>query len=238
MKKTVTKKKSSSAPFVLGIGLALLALCSGIFLLPHAVKAFIQSSLSKTTGLPVQIGKIHLSLARSQFSIKNLQFSNAKGFPDAPLARIGKVKIHYLPPVTIGGWFELKKVEVDFEEFRLVRNEAGSLNLPAPPSLPVRGETIDELVLNLGPVTYTDLSGGQPVQQTFDVKLEKAVYRKVKGIPGILEILNWEILKRTGVEEKTTPSPPEIKPLAEPQPVASEATPPALAPAPEPEPAK
>lgn len=228
MKKTVTKKKPSLSFLTFGGGVVLLFFFLIVYLLPPAASALIQGYLSKTTGLPVKIHKLHVSLVRSQFSIKDLQFSNAKGFPDAPLARIGKVRIHYLLPATIGRWFELKKVEINFNEFRLVRNESGNLNLPAIRPLPASGETIDELVLNLGSVTYTDLSGKQPVQQTFDVKLENSVYRKVKGIPGIFEILNWEILKRTGVEEKKNPPLPEIKPLAESTPA------PPQAPAPEP----
>jgi len=210
-------KKPSGSFFALRAGLVLLALCLGIFLFPHAVKALIQYSLSQTSGLPVEIDEIQFSLTRPRFLIKDLEFSNGKGFPASSLARIGEIEVHYLPPATIGGWFELKKVEVDFQEFRLVRNEGGSLNLPALRPLAARGETIDELVLNLGPVIYTDLSGGQPIQQTFDLELDKAVYRKVKGVPGILEILNWEILKRTGVEEGTS-SPPEIRPVVESEP--------------------
>lgn len=216
-RKTLTKENPANPLLTLGVSIAglLLLLSLGVFLLPLAAEVLIQNNLSKASALPVKIGKIHFSLTRPQFSIKDLEFSNSKGFPAAPLTRIGEVKVRYLPPATIGGGFELKKVEVDFREFRLVRNKAGSLNLPVLRPLPARGQTIDELVLNLSPVTYTDLSGQQPVQQTFDLKLEKAVYRKVKGVPGILEILNWEILKRTGVEEKTNPPPPEIKPVTE-----------------------
>lgn len=235
MKKTVTKKESSIPFLALGVGATLLLFSLAVFLLPPVAIALIQNYLSQTTGLSVKIRKLSLNLARSQFSIKDLEFSNSTGFPEAPFARIGKVRMHYLPPATLGGGFELKKVEVDFKEFWLVRNEAGTLNLPALRPLPAKGKTIEELVFNLDTVAYADLSGGQPVQQTFDVKLEKATYRKVKGIPGILEILNWEILKRTGVEERTGPPIPEIKPTPESGPVPAPAVPPASSSPPKPE---
>lgn len=215
MKKAAASKKSSKPLLALGGGVALLLLSLVVFLLPLAGKVFLQSRLSKTTGLLVRIGQVHFSLTRPRFLIKDLEFLNSKGFPPAPLARIGEVRVGYLPPAVLGEGFELAKVEIDFKEFRLVRSEAGSLNLPAPRPVPLRGERIGELVLNLGPLTYTDLSGERPLQQSYDLKLEKALYRNVKGVSGILEILNWEILKRTGVEEK--PKPP-AKPVPLPAP--------------------
>jgi hypothetical protein len=74
--------------------------------------------------------------------------------------------------------------------------------------------TIEELILNLDSVTYTDLTGEQPVhQKTFDLGLKDATYRNVKGVAGIIEIINWEILKRTGISAAlaTIPATPQIQ---------------------------
>ena len=142
--------------------------------------------------------------------------------------------MQYLPPPIILGRFKIQKVEINFKELRLVRNEVGSINLRIQPPLLAAGSTIDEVVINLGSLTYTDLSSGHPVQKTFDLGLNKAVYRNVKGAAGIMEIVNWEVLKRTGVEteQKSKPAPPEMKPAPEPAVAAKPVIPGAIAPVP------
>lgn len=198
----------------LGIALLLIGLLT-VFLLPSAAKALMIRNLSKTTGLGVTMESVKLSLIRPQFLIQGLRFSNPDGFPSAELTEIGTLKVRYFPPPLFGLWIDVRRVELHFKEFRLVRNEAGNLNLPAVvPRQRVRG-TINEVALNLGTVTYTDLSQGQPIQKTFNLQLESATYRNVKGIAGIVEIVNWEVLKRTGVEEQEPAPLAEIKPIVE-----------------------
>lgn len=215
MLKTVTKKKSSRlAGNLMTAAVALFLLgCFLVFLLPVAAEAVFQNRLSKAAGLPVQIGKVQFSLTSPRFSLSQIEVFNPKDFPAGPLARVREANVRYLPSLQFVGGFEFKRVEIEFEEFRLLRNEKGILNLPL---LKSAGEkpVIEEVVFNLTSVTYTDLSGAQPVQQTYDLGLSNAVYRNVKGIPGIVEIIGWEILKRTGVEEKTGPVMPEIRPTA------------------------
>ncbi len=215
MPKSITKKKSSPLSNGATTLIALFLLgCFLVFLLPVVVEAVFQSQLSKATTLPVEIGKVHFSLRRPQFSIQEIQILNPSGFPAGPLAQVGEVRARYSPSPKFVGGFELKKVEIDFKDFRLIRNETGKLNLPSLAPAENRN-LINEVILNLGPVTYTDLSSGQPAQETFDLALSHAIYRNVKGISGILEILKWEILKRTGVEESAPPALPQIKPIGE-----------------------
>lgn len=215
MAKTTTKQKSSR-----GLGntvTAIVALfllgCFLVFLLPVFVESVFEGQLSKAAGLPVQIGNVHFSLTRPQFSVQAVEVLNPAGFPAGPLAQVSQARVRYAPSPKFVGGVELKQMQIDFKEFRLLRNETGALNLPSP-SATMGGPVIGEVTLNLASVTYTNLSGGQPTQQTFELGLTNALYRNVKGIPGILEILNWEILKRTGLEEKMPSGVPEIKPIA------------------------
>lgn len=227
MRKTAVPKKSSNPILAFGLFLILIGALA-VFLLPRTAKAFLSARLSRTIGLPVEIRELNFSLTPSQFSMKDLRFLNPPGFPPTELAAIKEVKALYsFSPVTVGR-LSLKKVEVDFKELRLIRNKTGRLNLPEPPKV-LAGGLIDEVILNLGPVTYTDLSEGQPVQKTFDLGLRNALYRNVKGVVGILEIVNWEALKRTGVEAEA-PVIPEIKPI--PSPAPSPAAAPSVAPPP------
>lgn len=219
MRKAPAKQKSSSLLGSLGTVLITFLLIGAfvVFLLPVVLERVMEVQLSKATGLSVQIGKVHFSLTRPQFVVGETQFLNPPDFPGAPLVQIGQIRIHYAPSPTFLGWMILQKVEIDFREFRLVRNKRGVLNLPQTGPTAKGRNTIGEVVLNLRSVTYTDLSGAQAAQERFDLKLVNAVYRNVKGVAGIFEILNWEILKRTGVEEKAKPALPEIKPIAESQ---------------------
>ncbi|GEM_PF-1188844 len=215
MKKATTKQKPSNRIGSLATAFVALFLlgCFLVFLLPAVVESVFQGQLSKATGLPVELGRVHFSLSQPQFSIQDVQVLNPVGFPAGPLAEVSEARVRYAPSAKFVGGFELKRLEIDFKDFRVLRNEKGVLNLPIG-VLTGRGSVIEEVKLNLASVTYTDLSGRQPAQQTFELGLTNAIYRNVKGIPGILEILNWEILKRTGLEEKKAPALSEIKPIA------------------------
>ena len=205
MKKTASLKKSSNFILNVGIFLILLAVLAVLFF-PRAAKAILTAQLTKLVGLPVTIREMDFSLTEPQFLINGLLFANPHGFPAAELAQISKVKVQYVPSFAMLGRFNLKRVEVNFKELRLVRNQKGTINLPLkPPTQAVGDMIIDEVVLNLGPLTYTDLSGKEPVQKTFDMGLNQAIYRNVKGVAGIMEIVSWEVLKRTGLEAKAEP---------------------------------
>ena len=216
MKKATTKQKPSSRISNLATAFVALFLlgCLLVFLLPAVVESVFQGQLSKATGLPVELGKVHFSLTQPQFSVQDIQIMNPPDFPAGPLAEVSEARVRYAPSPKFVGGFELKRLEIDFRGFRVLRNEKGILNLPLGVSTS-RGPVIKEVKLNLASATYTDLSGGQPSQQTFELGLTNAVYRNVKGISGLLEILNWEVLKRTGLEEKKAPTLPEVKPIAE-----------------------
>lgn len=191
--------------------LILVAAAAWLFF-PKAFKALVAQHLSRETGLPVRIDQLDLNFRKPEFLLTGLQLLNPIGFPAADLARIADVKVQYASPLALVGLSDLKKVEVNFKELRLVRNESGGINLPLQLPMQAVGDTIEEVVINLGSVTYTDLSGTEPVQETYDLGLDKAVYRNVKGVAGIMEIVSWEVLKRTGVAPKeeaaVSPGPP------------------------------
>lgn len=212
------KQKSSGLPSNLGglvVGLFLIVLL-GVFISPWFAQRLVQNRLSNATGLHLRIGTVHFNLTRPKFWIKDLQFYNPKGFPASPLALIEEVNAKYSPFSVLLGRPHFKKVQVNFKEFRLMRNDRGLLNLPAASSSVSGAQaTIDELDINLDKVTFTDLSTGQPQQQTFNLGLVNSTYRNVKGVAGIVEILNWEVLKRTGVPEKITVPTIPVKPIAE-----------------------
>lgn len=229
MTKAVAAKRETT-PFVV-ILLVLLVIGSlTVFLLPRAVEALILGRIAKATGLEATVGEFQIGLARSEFSLKDLFLLNPPDFPSAPLAVVSEAKVQFLPPPVLGISLDVKRVEVNFSEFRLIRNEKGVLNLPASQVPEKVRDPFDEVLLNLNTVTYTDLSGGQPVQTTFNIALQNGLYRNVKGIGGIVEIVNWEVLKRTGIEEKVSaapappPGPPSV-PILEPSPVPAEPAP-------------
>ena len=187
---------------------------------PSALSLSAKKSLENIAGVPVEVGRFHLSLTRPQFTLKDLKLFNPKGFPEGEMTVLKQVKGDYPSPPIFGGISNLKNLELEFEQFRLIRNKSGIMNLPAlNPFQSIKGN-IDTVKITLGNVTFTDLIGNQPAQQTFDLELQKAVYRNVKGIPGVIEIVNWEILKRTGIEEgkpeePETPIVAELRPIAE-----------------------
>ena len=231
MKKSAAPKKSS-AGFLKVLVLIVLLTSLIVLFLPKAVKSHIKSRLAQAIGLPLQVGEIDLSFTSPQFLLKDLLLSNPNGFPSAEMAQISRVQVQYVPSFAFLGGLDVQKVEINFNELRVVRNETGGINLPVqPPLSAAAADVIDEVVLNLGSVTYTDLSGGEPVQKTFDVGLVNAVYRNVKGIAGIMEIVNWEVRKRIGIQEASKEVAQPESPAAVPVPPASQSSEAAPAPA-------
>ncbi|MBI2167413.1 MAG: hypothetical protein HYU34_04105 [Candidatus Omnitrophica bacterium] len=200
MKKTPGHKKNSPKSFttILLVILVLLALAKGA---PTALEFFVVKSLEGTVGAAVKIDRIQIDFLRSQFSLKGVRVSNPAGFPKGEMAILDRVSGRYTLPPVPGMAPGVKKLEVEFLEFRLLKNEKGILNLPALNPFARPGAAIEELLLTLSPVTFTDLSKEPPSQENYDLGLKQSVYRNVKGVWGIIEILNWEILKRTGIEE-------------------------------------
>lgn len=235
MKKAVAAKRET-APLVVVLLILLVIGISAVFLLPRAVETLLLGRISKAAGLEATLGDFQMSLTKPEFSLKDLFLLNPPDFPSAPLAVVNEAKVQFLPPPVLGISLDVKRVEVNFGEFRLIRNEKGNLNLPASQVPEKVRDTFDEVFLNLNTVTYTDLSGGQPVQTTFEIGLQNGLYRNVKGIRGIIEIVNWEVLKRTGIEEKVSVAPtaeppgvPVLEPAPAPAPETAESPAPAAA---------
>jgi len=138
MRRAPTKEKSSNVLANLGTTLVALLLTAAfvVFLLPVVIQTVLEGQLAKITGRSVQIADVHFSLTSPQFTVKKVLFSNPAGFPDAPLSEVGELRVRYAPSPTFPGWMVFKRVEIDFKDFRLVRNEKGVLNLPQVGALP------------------------------------------------------------------------------------------------------
>lgn len=200
MKKTPAPKKSSSKSFT-ALLLFILVLLALVWGAPAALKLFIVKSLEGKVGSAVQIDRIQVDFLRSRFSLKGVRILNPAGFPKGEMAILDRVSGDYTLPFVPEMGPGVKKLEVEFLEFRLLKNEKGILNLPALNPFARPGASIGELLLTLSAVTFTDLSKEPPSQENYDLGLKQSVYRNVKGVWGIIEILNWEISKRTGIEE-------------------------------------
>ncbi len=217
MTRSTVQRKSTSPAKILGllVLIILLLVMAAIFLLPKLAGRLIEISLAREVGVPVKVGKLDFSLTQPRFSIKELRLLNPSGFPSGEMARVREAKVTYLPPATLTSFIDLKNLELEFDEVRLLRNEKGILNLPAPTSGPGLREAIDELTLTLASVTYTNLADAEPLQETVELGLDRELYRNVKGVAGIVEIVNWEILKRAGIAEEPEPAPARVTPTAE-----------------------
>ena len=217
MKAAAARKTSSNFSLLPIFFLIVLIGILAVSFLPQTVEACLLRHLSQATGLQVKMGSFRLHYRGSLLKMKDLEFLNPKGFPEGKLAQIGEARVDFSWRDILSRRGKTRQVMLNFKEFRLMKNETGLLNLP-----PIQKDTkektlFEEVVLNLDPVTYTDLSAGkQPVQKTFSASLNHAVYRNVKGVAGIVEIVNWEILKRTGIQEEPAPALSQIGPSTQP----------------------
>ena len=154
-------------------------------------KAAIESGVRLITGLRLSIDRMDVGLRRSAVGIRGLKLYNPAGFPDPVMADLPEIFVDYDLGAFLGGKVHLEEVRLNLQEFVVVRDRGGKLNLDALNVVKQSKETkkdkaaaakqtaapsmrIDALELHIGTVIYKDYTaGGSPRVQKFPVNIHE-----------------------------------------------------------------
>ncbi len=151
------------------------------------IRVSAENIVKSATGLRLEIQDLKTSLVGSFLRIKGLRVFNPDKFQDRSMLNMPEIYVHYDLPAIIGGKIHLSEVRIDLEEFQVVKNKDGSLNLDSLKAIQNQkkeastGEKtkpapiqIDVLQLKIGKVIYKDYSsGGSPSVNEFNVNLNE-----------------------------------------------------------------
>jgi uncharacterized protein involved in outer membrane biogenesis len=190
-----------------------------ILVLSFAKDAIIKTSIEKgaevVTGLRLDIQSLKVGILNTRVGIRNLKLYNPKGFEDPLMLNMPEIYVNYNLPAIISGRIHLPEVRIHMEEFLVIKNEDGELNLDAlnvvkeekgeKPAKPAeeKGKApefqIDELQLTVGRVIYKDYTkGAEPQVQEFDVAINEK-YQNIDDPAKLVSLIVVKVLMNTSI---------------------------------------
>lgn len=171
------------------------------------VKIAIEKGVKAVTGLSLKIGKLDVSIISSHIGITDLKLFNPDGFPQGIMFHAPEIFVDYRLLDMLKGKIHLEDLRLDFDQFVIVKNANGQMNLaalkpktksePEKPAKEIADKKtkkkapqiqIDHLVLKVGKVIYKDYSkGGEPLVREFNVNISQELsdvtdVRKLLGL--------------------------------------------------------
>lgn len=191
---------------VIKILLVALAVVAVLLLAKNAIaKIAVSTTVRVVTGLKLGIQRMNVGILSTDIGASGIRLMNPRGFSDRVMMKLAALYVDYDAGAFFKGKVHLEKVKVDLEEFTVIRNPDGKLNVnsikamhavkkekPAQRQLKKGAQPlsfqIDLLELRVGKVIYKDYSGGSPPKvREFNVQIEEK-YRNITN-PSLLAAL-------------------------------------------------
>ncbi len=178
------------------------------------LKTFLALGLRFGLGAPVEIEAAHLDLFNHEITFEGILIKNPSGFPHGIMAEIPKIIGDFEASELQQGRIHLREVGVEVEDLRILRTAGGKMNLlglkvfqtsgnkqrnEAPNVGPSRFQ-MDKVVLSLNRVSYTDLTGPQPLQQNFRLGIHDVVLEP-PSLESIVEEIVQESVQAAGLQK-------------------------------------
>lgn len=163
--------------FRLAIVLVLLVVAL-LLLKDELLRRLAQRQIRAQTGLPVEIGHLHVGFTEPVFTMRGFKLFNRPEFGGGILVHVPELHVEYYPDSLRSGRLRFRQLRLDLAELNLVRSAQGQTNVTdfleqvadegrkalqrrgAPPELGFAG--VDTLQLSLGTIRYVDL--GNPAR--------------------------------------------------------------------------
>ncbi len=157
---------------------------------------------------------------KPKVDIKGFQVYNPKGFPKEVMVDVNEISVEYDLPAVLTGKLHLPMVVFDLNEFVMVKNAEGKLNVdslkfaqqskgaetaktekkPARKSKEMAMQ-IDEFHLNIGRVVVQDYTQGkEPAVQAYDVGLKDKVFKNITSAQQLATLITMEAMGPTALK--------------------------------------
>jgi hypothetical protein len=178
-------------------------------------KTAIESIAKATTGLSLSITKINIALTKSTIDIRGLKLDNPESFPEPIMLDMPVISADYDLEDLFKGMLRFRHLTLYLNEFFVVKNKAGTLNLDAfklakkeeaaAPKEEAKKSAlkIDVLDLRIGRVVYKDYSKGiAPRVEEFNVNINER-YKNITDINSFARLLVVRALANTAISRLT-----------------------------------
>ena len=188
------------------------------------VKAAVEAGVKAVTGLSLEMSRLDIGLFKTTLEIKGLKLYNPEGFEDKLMADLPEIYVDYNLKKVFQGKVHLPEVRLNLQQFTVVKNAQGALNLDAlaavqqkkagaspAPAKPAESKPaampdmqIDLLRLDIGNVVYKDYSGGRADAdvQTYEVNIHET-FKDITDPQSLVKLVVTKALARTSIAALT-----------------------------------
>jgi hypothetical protein len=170
------------------------------------------------TGLDLAVDEVHVGLLKTLIDIKGLKLYNPPEYKDRVMVDMPEIYVNYDLPAIIGGTVHLREVRLVLDNFTVVKNADGELNLNSlrvvqeetgekkePPAEkgPAPEFSIDKLYLKIDTVVYKDYSaGGSPSVKTYSVGIDRE-FSDIDDVNKLASLIIVQALTKTAISNLT-----------------------------------
>ena len=211
-------KRSGWKRWLLRLCLAFVVLvAAGYFARNVLLRKGVESSVTRATGFPLEIGGFDLGLFNTRIEVDDLRLLNPEGFEDRRCLRVPRLVADVDLRSAFGPELHIREIVLDVAEVVVVRNAKGETNLdrlralggekapaeekkPAGPEKPVKWRC-DRLEIGVGKallLDYSRMKDGKPKEESFDIGVHEE-FRNVTSPEQIVKIITWKVLSGSPV---------------------------------------
>lgn len=175
-------------------------------------KTSVSAGVRAITGLKLSMRSMNIGIFRTLIAIKALKLHNPTGFPDKLMLQMPEIYVDYDLGALLKKKVHLEELRLNLEEFTVVKNEKGELNLDSLKVVQAQKEgskpeekgkapqmQIDRLELKIGKVIYKDYSKGKtPSVKEFDINLDER-YENITNPYSLVSLIVVKALMNTTI---------------------------------------
>ncbi len=205
----------------LGIVILIIAvLFIGLFLARNIiVKNVLSAGVKAFTGLGLKAESIDVGIPQTHISVQNLQLFNPPDFSDKVMLNMPEIYIDYDLGAFLNRKVHLEEIRINMQEFVVVKNKDGKLNLDSLKAVQAKKKTaeeqkkekaklpeiqIDLLKLTIGKVIYKDYSAGgpEPSVREFNINIDEQ-FENITDPYALSSIILVKALSNTAISRLT-----------------------------------
>ncbi|MBI3333246.1 MAG: hypothetical protein HYZ93_04065 [Candidatus Omnitrophica bacterium] len=199
---------------LLRIGIGALAVGLFLVLAKNGIASWaVSSAVKAVTGFRLGMESLDVGILNPTVRVKGLTLFNPAGFPEPVMVKMPELSVDYDLPAFFTGKVHLRRLRIHLEEFIVVKDKNGRLNLDALRVVQKKKESaaagqqkakpipvqIDLLDLSIGRAIYKDYSGSAAGRvQEFNVNLDER-YQNVTDLNVLASLIITRCLVSTAI---------------------------------------